>query len=117
MIFFLVHIICKTHAAADIFFFSLIFGDCIYMIYVLLCVYCYLLLWLFLFFFSALFSFFGFVWIWLFLNRGSEIQAPVGPNRDLYATCQFSTLEEAIRVSVACWQGYDRPGPKGDKQE
>ncbi|CAM9294013.1 unnamed protein product, partial [Ectocarpus fasciculatus] len=31
-------------------------------------------------------------------NRSSEIQAPVGPNRDLYATCQFSTLEEAIRA-------------------
>lgn len=32
--------------------------------------------------------------------RSSEIQAPVGPNRDLYATCQFSTLEEAIRVRL-----------------
>ncbi len=31
-------------------------------------------------------------------NRNSEILAPVGPNRDFYATCQFSTLEEAIRV-------------------
>ncbi|CAM9379939.1 unnamed protein product [Ectocarpus sp. 6 AP-2014] len=31
-------------------------------------------------------------------NRSSGIQAPAGPNRDLYATCQFSTLEEAIRA-------------------
>eukprot|EP00752_Nemacystus_decipiens_P003197 g2958.t1 len=31
-------------------------------------------------------------------NKNPEIQTPVGPNRDLYATCQFSTLEEAIRA-------------------
>ncbi|CAM9881438.1 unnamed protein product, partial [Hapterophycus canaliculatus] len=31
-------------------------------------------------------------------DKSSEIQAPVGPSRDLYATCQFSTLEEAIRA-------------------
>lgn len=45
----------------------------------------------------------------MLVYRGKEIHPPVGPHRKFYATCQYSTLEEAIRVRVCdgCYSGYD----------